>query len=171
MHILEGSIFYALYKKLLVFYRNSFLSKVVSGIVCAYRHSLVGRCIKATANRESSADHSAFVSVIKKLFNKMDKAAKRFSSAFGRWRKSSLLFTAAEGIIRMSNEKFFPFVFPIFGTGYIIGRVIQNRLMKRDIILFCLSVIAAVLLAFDREKIKLYVKNSLIYKLYLLVLG
>jgi len=43
--------------------------------------------------------------------------------------------------------------------------------MKRDIILFCLSVIAAVLFTADREKIRLYVKNSLVYKLYLLVLG
>ncbi|HEY8499783.1 MAG TPA: hypothetical protein VIL89_04115 [Clostridia bacterium] len=171
MHILEGSLFYALYRKFIIFYRNSILSKAVSGIVCAYRQSVLGRCIKAVADRESSIDHSVFVRMIKKLFNKMDKAAKRFSSAFCRWKESSLLFAAVNGIARMSQEKLFPFVFPVFGIGYISGRIIQNRLMKRDIILFCLSVVAAVLLALDREKIKLYVKNSLVYKLYLLVLG
>lgn len=171
MHILEGSIFYALYKKLLIYYRNSFLSKVVSAIVCAYRHSILGKSVKAVANRDSSADHSVFVHGIKKLFKRTDKTAMRFSSAFGRWKESSLLFAAAKGIIRMSQEKVFPLFFPVFAVGYIAGRIIQNRLMKRDIILFCLSVIAAVLFALDREKIKLYVKNSLVYKLYLLVLG
>jgi hypothetical protein len=171
MHILEGSIFYTLYRKLIIFYRNSILSKIVLGIVCAYRHSIIGKSIKAVADRESSADHSVFVRVIKILFKKMDKTAKRFSSAFSRWKKSSLLFSAAGEIARMSHEKLFPFVFPIFGAGYIIGRIIQNRMMKRDIILFCLSLIAAVLFALDREKIKMFVKNSLVYKLYLLVFG
>jgi len=171
MHILEGSIFYILYRKLLVFYRNSVLSKIVSGIVYAYRYSIIGKCIKAVADRESSADHSIFVSVIKKLFKKFDKTAMRFSSAFCKWEKSSLLFAAAREIARMSHEKLFPLVFPVFGTGYIIGRIIQNRMMKRDIILFCLSLIAAVMFALDREKIKTFVKNSLVYKLYLLVFG
>ena len=171
MHILEGSIFYALYRKFIVFYKNSILFKAVSGIVRAYGHSILGKSIKAVANRESSVDHSVFVRMIKKLFNKMDKAAMRFSSAFSAWKESSLLFAAAKGIARMSQEKLFPVVFPVFGIGYIAGRIIQNRLMKRDIILFCLSVAAAVLFALDREKIKQYIGNSLVYKLYLLVLG
>ncbi|NLV63058.1 MAG: hypothetical protein GXY12_06645 [Clostridiaceae bacterium] len=171
MRILEGSIFYALYSKLIIFYRNSILSKFVSGIVCAYGHSILGRCVKAVANRESSAEHSVFVCVIKKLFKKMDKTAMRFSSAFCRWKKSSLLFASAKGIARMSQQKLFSFVFPVFGIGYAAGRIIQNRMMKRDIILLCLSFVAAVLFAIDREKFKLYVKNSLIYKVYLLVLG
>lgn len=171
MHILEGSLFYALYRKFIIFYRNSILSKAVSGIVCAYRQSVLGRCIKAVAERESSVDHSVFVRMIKKLFYKIDKTAMRFSSSFSAWKKSSLLFAAVNGIIRMYKVKIFPLIFPVFGIGYIAGRIIQNRLMKRDIILFCLSVVAAVLLALDRKKIKLYLKNSLVYKLYLLVLG
>ena len=74
------------------------------GIVCAYRHSIIGKSIKAVADRESSADHSVFVRVIKILFKKWIRQRSASLLLLADGKIQPFVFAAGE-IARMSHEK------------------------------------------------------------------
>jgi hypothetical protein len=166
----EGSIIYILLRKVYHCYQYSFLRKTVVRIVEAYRNSLPGRAIKAVVERESSLEHSIFVRMVKTLFYGIDKWVRRFSKSICGWSEASVIVRLVIGIIKISGHKSAILAIPVFGTGYLAGRIIQNRLMIRDILFLGLTFIVAAIFMLGLKNIKNVWKNSLAYKLYVLVM-
>ena len=170
MWMLEGSIIFIFLGKLYHYYQDSCLRRVLVWIVQAFRQSLLGRSLKAVAERESSLEYSFFFRKLKKLFNGIDGGMGRLAAAIARWSKTSLLIGLFRGVIQISKQKMMAWVFPVFGIGYVLGRILQSRLMIRDILFLALTFFAAALYSVGGQRIKTLWKNSLVYRLYILMM-
>jgi len=93
------------------------------------------------------------------------------SDLLQKWSEGSILCYLFRFFARASKERLSVLALPVFGIGYIFGRLILNRLMIRDILFLSVTFFAAAVLLIDRNKLNAYFRNSLFYKLYLLVLG
>lgn len=173
MQILEGSVIYGVLKKLSWCYKYSFLKKFFSGVAVCCKNSFIARRFHASGKRRNFSQNSVFLCGIRRLFKGLykwtDKVVLNLSGLLHKWSEGSLLCCLFRFLGKASGERLFVMVLPVFGVGYIVGRLLLNRLMKRDILFLAVTFLVAALFA-NPEKLKLYFKNSLFYKLYMLVL-
>lgn len=170
MQIIKGSVIFKLVYGIFVFYQSSFLKKILSAIAEIFKASILAKWFQTLAKRESSVEYSVFVRFVKFLFKKVDKLVLLFSKSVQKWSGGSILVRSVRGIASASREKPFALVFPVFGIGYFAGRAFWGRLMIRDIFLLALAFFVSAVWMVGREKIRTFWENSLLYKLYVLVL-
>lgn len=182
MQVLEGSVIYRALNKLFRCYEHSLLKRFIAVFIMCCKNSFIARSLRAIARCKGYSQHSLTFRVIrllskyinaffKKVYRWADKLVLRLSVLLQKWSEGSLLCCFLRFIGKASKEKLSVIALPIFGAGYIIGRLILNRLMIRDILLLSITFFAAAALLIDHEKVKVYFKNSLFYKICLLVLG
>lgn len=170
MQIIKGSVIYRLIFWIIIFYQRSFLKKILSSIAETIKASTLAKWFTTLANRESSIEYSYFIRFVKFVFRKIDKLVLLFSESVQKWSGGSILVGLIRSIASSSREKPFALVFPVFGIGYIIGRVFLGRMMIRDLLLLALTFFISAVWMAGKEKIGTFWKNSLLYKLYVLVL-
>lgn len=134
------------------------------------RHSLVAKGLKTTMARESAFEHSVVFRMINAVLKVLDKGMMKFSTALSKWSEASLIIRCLRTIAKASKERRFALLFPVFGIGYLAGRMLQGKLMIRDVFLLGLMFIAAGIVLSDSEKRKAIWKNSLAYQLVILIL-
>lgn len=94
----------------------------------------------------------------------------KLSETVKKWSETSLIINAFRLIAEASKERLFALAFPIFGIGYLGGRTIRGDLMIRDVLVLGLMFIVSGILLIDSEKRKAIWKNSLVYRMYQLIL-
>lgn len=178
MQVLEGSIIYRLLKKLFFCYEHSMLKKFVSVFAVSCKNSFIARSFRAVKKRRGFYRYSLVSRVagyfgkhLSRLYKLVDRLVLQLSGLLQKWADGSLLCILFRFIGTASKERISALLIPAFGAGYIIGRLILNRLMIRDILFLSASLFAAAVLLIDREKLMTYFRNSLFCKLYLFVLG
>ena len=156
--------------------------KFISVLVMCWKHSFTARSFRAVAGCKGFTQHSLVLRAVKcpvgylkefliRVGKWLDKLVLRLSASLQKWSGASLLCNLFRFIFRASEERIFVLAAPIFGVGYIVGRLILNRLMIRDILFLSVTFFAAAVLLIKPEKLRAYFRGSLVYKLYLLVLG
>jgi len=182
MQVLEGSIVYGFVKKLFWCYEQSTLKRFLSALAMCWKNSRTAGFFRAVAGIRGVSQYSLVVRAIsrpagyvKKILVRagrwVDRVVLCLSDLLRKWSLGSLLCGLSGFIIAASKERNFTLAAPVFGIGYFAGRLIQNRLMIRDILFLSLTFFAGAVLLVNPEKLKTYFRNSLFYKLYLLVLG
>lgn len=181
MQILLGSAVYRMLVKLVGYYQNSLLKKFVSVFILYCRNSFIARSFRAIVRKKSFSQYSLFlravrcpVNWIKKMFKRLykwvDKLVLSLADSLQKWSGSSLLCRLFCFIYESSRKKLFILAVPIFGIGFFVGRLLLNSLRIRDILLLAMTFFAAAVLFIYPKKIKVYFKNSLFYKICVLVL-
>jgi hypothetical protein len=180
MQVLKGSAIYRILEKLVYYFQYSTLKKFFSVLSVSWKNSFFPRCFRALKGRNIS-ENSLVLSILRKpiafirkvvqrLYKWADKRVLYISERLPEWSKTSLFAGLLCFVNKASKEKLFVLIPPIFGIGYVAGRLIMKRLMIRDIIFLALTFFIAAILIIDKEKLKQYLQHSLIYKLYVLVL-
>lgn len=178
MQVLEGSIVYRLPKKLSQYYRCSKTKSFFAALARYWKNSLTVRFFCSFGKLKQYYRYS-FVSCaaqgirrgLSSLYRGLDSLLLRLSGLLREWSCGSLLCVLFRFVARASKEKVAVFAAPVFGIGYFVGRLLFNRLRIRDVLFIVLTFFAAGVLAAGREKLKRYFRESLFYRLYLLVLG
>jgi len=175
MQVLEGSVIYRLLKKLYWCYELSGTKRIFATLKMSCQNSFIARCFHAVAGFKIFSQNSLVLQLVGRIFKKIyrwiDRFVIRLSDLLQKWSEKSLLCSVSRFIARASEERIFVLAAPVFGIGYFIGRVIIKRLMIRDILFLSLTFLTSAVLLIDRKKLNTYFRNSLVYKLYLLVLG
>jgi hypothetical protein len=170
MQILKNSIVIRLFRILYVYYSNSFAKQIVLRLATAYRNSILGKTFSSIANRESAMTGSVFIRIIRTVFNIIDRFVIWVSKTISNGAGSSLIVGLYRGVINSVGEKSVALLLPLFGMGYVFGRVIQGRLMIRDILFLGLMFIIGAIFMVDSDKRKTVFKSSLISKVFKLIL-
>ncbi|NLN63906.1 MAG: hypothetical protein GX144_00565 [Clostridiaceae bacterium] len=170
MQLFKESLIYRFTYWLYVCYQNSCLHKVLSALTEICRHSFPGRWIRSTMAHESFFRHSVVFGMMKAVFKVLDNWMISLSKALGNWSETSLIVNASKLLVKASKEKLFALAFPVFGIGYLAGRVLFNKLMIRDVFLLGLLFIFAGIVLIDRKKRKAIWVNSFAYQLYIILL-
>jgi len=178
MWVLEGSIIYRLIKRLFYFYENSGTKKFLAGFAAGFRNSYTAKIFRAFGRCKTYYRHSLVsrtTDIIRRcfssLFKRLDRIVLRLSESLDKWSGGSILCGLFGFVAKASCEKLFPLAAPVFGIGYIAGRLFFSKVRIRDVLFLILTFLAAVVLMYDHEKLRTYFKKSLIYRLYLLVMG
>ena len=170
MQILKNSIVMRLFRVLYIYYNNSYAKQIVQRLVNAYRDSVLGKVFTSVANRESAMTGSVFIGIIRKFFKSIDRLVVWFSKVISGSAGTSLIVNLFKGIRNAVSGKVVALVLPLFGMGYALGRVIQSRLMIRDMLFLGLMFIVGAILMVDSDKRKAVLENSIVYKAYKLIL-
>lgn len=175
MQVLEGSVIYRLLKKLLWCYQHSKLKRFISAFTVCCQNCFIARCFRSAGKFRGFSGNSLVIRGAGRLFNRLykciDRLVLRLSDLLQKWSEGSILCYLFRFFARASEERLSVLALPVFGIGYIFGRLILNRLMIRDILFLSVTFFAAAVLLIDRNKLNAFFRNSLFYKLYLLVLG
>jgi len=172
MQIIKNSVIMRLFRLLYIYYNNSYVKRAVLWFVEAYRNSVLGRVFESMASRQSAMTGSVFIKIIRALFNCVDRFAMRVSRVISDASGTSIIVALFKAFKDTAlNGKAIAFVLPLFGMGYALGRVIQNRFMLRDILFLGISFIAGAVFMIDSDKRKTALENSIIVKIYKLVMG
>lgn len=170
MRFLQESLIYRLLLWLFHCYQGSVTKKLLSGLAEACRHSLPGRWVKNTMARESAFHNSQVFRALRAVFRVLDRWFMKLSAAVKRWSETSLIINAFRLVAEASKERLFALAFPVFGIGYLGGRILRGDLMIRDVLLLGLLFVVSGILLIDRETRKAIWKNSLVYRMYQLIL-
>ncbi len=170
MKYFKESLTYRLLHGLFNFYQYSGLKKVLDVLSEACRNSLPGMWVKNTMARESAFHNSRVFGILRAVLKVLDQWIVKLSKSIENWSETSLILKAFRGLAKASKEKLFALAFPVFGVGYLAGRILQGKLMIRDVFLLGLLFIAAGIALIGREKRKAIWKNSLAYRLYTIIL-
>ncbi|MBP7176468.1 MAG: hypothetical protein KBA53_09715 [Thermoclostridium sp.] len=170
MKYLKESLVYRMIYRLFVFYQDSGLKKLLAFLSEACRNSLPGKWVKNTMARESAFHNSRVFSFLRKILKVLDRWFMKLSKTIEGWSETSLIVKGFRIAAKASKEKLFALAFPVFGIGYLAGRILQGKLMIRDVFLLGLLFIFAGVALIDREKRKAIWKNSLAYRLSTIIL-
>lgn len=170
MQVITQSLVYRLFHQLYLYYQNSSVKRWIAFLSEACRHSLPARWLQASKERESALQYAVVFRVIKGVLKVLDKWMVKLSQALESWSETSLITGVFRAVIQMSGEKMIVLAFPVFGIGYLAGRILRNNLMIRDVLLLGLMFIVAGILMIGKDKRNAIWKNSLSYRLYLLLL-
>lgn len=170
MKFLKESLVYRLLHGLSVCYGESGVKKLLKVLTAALRQSLPGKWVNNVMTRESAFHNSVVFSVLRKILKVVDRWLLKLSEAIENWSETSLLVKGFRMAAKASKEKLFALAVPVFGIGYVAGRILQGKLMIRDVLLLGLLFIVAGVALIDREKRKALWKNSLAYQLYIILL-
>lgn len=178
MQVLQGSLIYCLIKKLFQYYEHSGTRKFAAFIVMSFKSSYTAAFFRAVGRVKFFYQYSfisRIVGLVRKGFGRfygwLDRLILQLSGLLQKWADGSLLCGLFRFTLRASKEKLFVLSAPVFGIGYFVGRLLFNRLRIRDILFLVLTFFAAAVLMADMEKLKKYFRESLFYRLYLLVMG
>lgn len=180
MQVLKGSVVYRILEKLIYYYQSSVLKRFISVFIVCCQNSFLPRCFHALKSI-NIAENSVLLcvvrrpigwvtKVVKRLYQWTDKWVLYISKLMPKWSKTSIFARLLCIVNEASKEKLSALMLPIFGVGYIVGRLIMKRLMIRDILFLALTFFIAAVLFIDKEKLKNYFQHSLVYKIYVLVL-
>lgn len=170
MRYLQESLIYRLLLWLFHCYQGSVLKKFLGGFAEACRNSLPGKWVKNTLARESAFHNSQVFRVLRAVVRFLDRCMLKLSATLKKWSESSLIVKAFRLIAEASKEKLFALAFPVFGIGYLAGRVLQGKLMIRDVLLLGIMFVVSGILLIDGEKRRSIWRNSLVYRMYQLLL-
>ncbi|MDD4296053.1 MAG: hypothetical protein PHC69_03745 [Ruminiclostridium sp.] len=170
MQIVKNSIVMRLFRVLYIYYNNSYAKQIALKFVNAYKESIIGRMFASVANRESAMTGSFFIRIIRKIFKSIDRMVTWVSKTISSGADTSLIVNLFKGIRNAVSGKAVALVLPLFGMGYALGRVIQGKLMLRDMLFLGLVFIAGAILMVDSGKRKAVLENSIVYKAYKLIL-
>lgn len=170
MRYLKESLIYRLFSRLSFFYQSSFIKRLLDWLAEACKHSVPARWFRNSMAREGAFQYSLIFRLLKALLTVLDRWILRISEKVEEWSQASLIVNAARAVIHASKQRLFALVFPIFGVGYLAGRIIQNKLMVRDVLLLGVMFIFAGVLLIDREKRRAIWRNSFAYQAYILLL-
>lgn len=171
MQILKYSIVMRLFRLLYIYYNNSLVKRIIARFVRIYRHSIPGRMIESMASRQSATKGSVFIKIFRTLFILIDRFVMKISRLISDASGTSVIaavFRAFKDTV--SGGKAIALALPLFGAGYVIGRVVQNRFMLRDILFLGVTFIAGAVFLTDPEKRKKAMENSAIVKICKLVM-
>lgn len=167
---LKESLVYRILYRLFIFYQDSGVKKLLGFLSEACRASLPGKWVTNTMARESAFHNSRVFGLLRAVLKVLDRWLVRLSKAIESWSETSLVLRAFRTAAKASKQKLFALAFPVFGIGYLVGRILQNKLMIRDVFLLGLLFIFAGVALIDREKRKAMWINSLAYRLYIILL-
>jgi hypothetical protein len=167
---LKESLAYRVLYRLYVIYQDSCLKKLLGFLAEACRNSLPGKWVKNIMARESAFHNSRVFEFLRKILKVLDRWLMALSKAIERWSEASLFVKGFRMVAEASKYKLFALAFPVFGIGYLVGRIFQGKLMIRDVLLLGLLFIIAGVILIDREKRKAIWKNSWTYRLYSILL-
>lgn len=156
--------------RLFIIYQDSGLKKLLGFLTEACRNSLPGEWVKNIMARESAFHNSRVFSFLAGIVKVLDRWLVKLSKSIESWSETSLAVKAFRTAAKASKQKLFALAFPVFGIGYLAGRILQNKLMIRDVFLLGLLFIFAGVALIDPEKRKAMWKNSLAYRLYIIIL-
>ena len=170
MQIVKNSIVMRLFRVLYIYYNNSYAKQIALKFVNAYRESILGKVFASVANRESAMTGSVFIRIIRIFFRGIDRFVVWVSEIISSGADTSLIVNLFKGIRNVVSGKAVALVLPLFGMGYALGRVIQSKLMIRDMFFLGLMFIVGAILMVDSDKRKAVLENSIVYKAYKLIL-
>ena len=156
--------------RLFIIYQDSGLKKLLVFLSEACRNSLPGKWVKNIMARESAFHNSRVFNFLRGVLRVLDRWLMQLSKAIERWSETSLIVKAFRWVAAASKHKLFVLAFPVFGIGYLAGRTLQGKLMIRDVFLLGLLFVFAGVILIDSGKRKAIWKNSLVYRLYNLLL-
>lgn len=171
MQIVKNSIAMRLFRLLYIYYNNSYVKRIVLWIVNVYRYSILVRVFESVARRRSAMESSVFIKVIRILFNYVDRFVMRVSKVISDASGKSVIESVVKAFKdTISCGKATALILPLFGMGYALGRIVQNRFMLRDILFLGITFIAGAVFMADSEKRKIALENSFIVKIYKLIM-
>lgn len=170
MQVLTESLTYRFFHILSVYYQNSCLKKLIKALAEVSRHSTLARWMRASSARESSFRSSSVFRLLKAIMRIIDRWMLNLSAAVSNWSEASFVTSISKDIIKASRNKMFALILPIFGMGYIVGRLLLKGLMIRDIFFLGFLFVFAGVMLMDAEKRKDIWTNSLLYQLCKLLL-
>ena len=171
MQVVKNSVVIRLFRILYIYYNNSYVKKIVIKIAEAYKHSFIGKAFYSAAKRESAASGSVFVRIIKSVFNAFDRLVTGISKIISKSAPTSLIVSFFREVGNVFAGKAIAAAFPVFAAGYFLGRILQKRLMIRDVFFVGFLFIAGAVFLIDTDKRKRIMENSAIYKVYKLIMG
>lgn len=170
VQFLTESIIYRLLHWLNICYQGSCVKRILFWLAEACRNSLPGRWIKNTMARESAFQNSFIFRVLRAVLSFFDKRILKLSAAISKWSETSLAVSIFRTVSRASKERLFALAFPVFGTGYLAGRIFLGKLMIRDVLFLGLLFVIAGIVMIDREKRRALWKNSLFYQFCIILM-
>ncbi|MCX7920988.1 MAG: hypothetical protein N3B21_03035 [Clostridia bacterium] len=170
---LQGSLLYRTVETIAGYYRTSVVKKIAGILFVWYNNSMLHEKFAAYMDRTSGADHSLFYKILRKAGRQMDSLVQAIHSFFAPCIRNSTPYRLWEAFTKEGADKSYRLLIVAISS-YAIGYslVITYRGMwgvrKLAVIAFLITVCAILSLAKDRWK--LWLKKSMLYKFYRYIL-